>query len=82
MPFQAILLVNQIACLYVYHNFPFVGNKKLAEKALIDSSSILAIFFASNFPLLEALASALGSSGGYIDKSLQKTTKLTLELFV
>ena len=74
-----------MASLRTYRNPFFCGKDKLA-KAPTKEDSILAISHAPILALAQAFASAPASTLGpperYIDKDLQKATKLALKLFV
>ena len=80
-----------MAGLYTYQN-PFLGNKNKLVKAFSKRNSIFSsfsvVFYASTpaptqaFAPTSASASVLSLLERYIDKNLQKTTKLTLKSFV
>ena len=76
-----------MAGLYTCRNLP-LGRKDELAKVPIEGNGILAIFYALTLALARASAYtpipvlALGPQARYIDKDLQRATKLALELFL
>ena len=66
------------------YNPPFAGKDKLVRKASFKSSGMSTLIFAVSraFTPVFAPAFALGLSDRYMDKDLQRITKLALESFV
>ena len=72
-----------MAGLYIYYN-PFFGGKNKLTEAFIKENSTFShfsiVFWVKTLTLTQAYALSL--SKRYINKNLQKTTKLALELFI